>query len=109
MERKYHLSYDVIDCNEHFDGDYDLARTEILQTLKNYNVLRVESPCKSTIVFTHSPDNFDIVSFGKKLKSRFYFSLCLVEKNNEHIEKVHPSIEIDNKKLQDIWYELEAN
>lgn len=109
MERKYHLSYDVIDCHEDFQDDYDLARTEVLQILKNYNVVRVESPCKSTIIFTHFPGKFNIVSFEKELKSRFYFSLCLVEQNNEHIEKVHSSKKIDDKKLQDIWSSLKAN
>lgn len=78
FERKYHLSYDVINCKKDFEGDYDKARLFILEILKENDATSVKSPCKSTIIFTHASANFYMNLFNKEVKDYFYFSICLV-------------------------------
>ncbi|AZA98683.1 hypothetical protein EG359_03245 [Chryseobacterium joostei] len=108
MERKYHLSYDVINCKKDFKDDHDLARNFILKVLKELDVEIVKSPCKSTIIFNHHNENLDMEKIEKKLKPYFYFSLCQVSKNinDKHLEKIHCSKEIDDKNLQEVWNDM---
>lgn len=102
--RKYHLSYDVIDCDVDFKGNYETAKKMILQIIKELGAKSVESPCETTIIFTYSGNNFDMRSFNRKAQSYFYYSLGLIAVSDIKIyEKINPSPEIDDKNLQALW------
>ncbi len=107
--RKYHLSYDVINCNKDFKDNYDLAKESLLISLRRHGATSVKSPCESTIVFIYPNDRFDIEKLGLELKPYFFFSICLVDKDQKshHFEKVHCNPEL-NENLQKKWEEIKS-
>lgn len=109
-ERKYHLSYDVINCKKDFKDDYELARGFILYKLKELGATSVQSPCKSTIIFTHPSANFNMKLFNREMKDYFYFSICLVAKiDGKNIENINNSKVINDVELQKIWKEIKMS
>lgn len=70
-------------------------------------VTKVKSPCKSTIIFTYENHNFDFETFSELLENYFYYSICLVAKNDTRIfSNANFSEEIDDLKLQKDWREI---
>ncbi|SHF82338.1 hypothetical protein [Chryseobacterium vrystaatense] len=107
--RKYHLSYDVINCIDDFKDNYDLAKEAILISLRRHGATSVKSPCESTIIFVYPNGKFDIEMLEQELKPHFFFSLCLVDKNQEsnHLEKIHYNYDL-NKSLQEMWENVKS-
>lgn len=102
--RKYHLSYDVIDCDVDFDGNYETARKLILEIIKELEATSVKSPCESTIIFTYPGNDFNMIDFNKKAKDYFYYSIGLIAKSDMKIyERINSSLEIDDENLQYLW------
>ncbi|AZB11288.1 hypothetical protein EG344_21855 [Chryseobacterium sp. G0162] len=109
LGRKYHLSYDVINCDDDFEGKYEQAKECILICLRRHGATSVKSPCESTIIFIYPNDKFDIEKLGEELKPHFFFSLCLVDKDQKshHFEKVHRNLEL-NERLQKMWEDIKS-
>lgn len=105
-QRKYHLSYDMTD---EFEGDSNEAKHVILQLLKNLGVTSVHSPCESTIVFTYPDEKFRMTKFKNEIGNYFYFSLCLVAKEENILnERLSSDKELDEN-LQQIWRKIKKS
>lgn len=103
-ERKYHLSYDVINCKDDFRGDYTLAKKYILTILSDNGVHEIECPCETTIVFTYYDNTFPLAKIKKDLKKYFYLyvSLISIRNNKQDIAHFNFNVELDEN-TQDIW------
>ena len=81
-KRKYHLSYDTIDTDRHFDN-YAEARRYLLCVLTNVPNISLESCNNSSIILECNENDFYKLTQYLKvhLANYFYYSFSLVAKN----------------------------
>jgi len=98
MSRKYQLSYDTLDCDRHFSGNYDEARRYILCVLANTPLKHISSYCASTIILDYDNEEPRLFKYIREnLSSYFYYSISLVSKtsDNNHVINHHPNTHLD--------------
>ncbi|MCS7474203.1 hypothetical protein [Myroides odoratimimus] len=106
--RKYHLSYDnntkIVLDRETFD-----PREYIIICLHELDVISIESPCESTIIFTYQDDNFDIVKLVEMVSQYFYIyvSLIALDEHDLEVEGYIFNDDLDNN-IQDLWNEYDV-
>lgn len=84
LNRRYHFTYDVKDCNKHFGGDSNKARRFILCVLKNSTAIDISRSCETTLIITYKSIQPKLFPYLKKnLEKYFYYSVSLIAKNGE--------------------------
>lgn len=86
MPYYFHLSYDTINCEKHFDDNYDEAKRYLICVLLSVDYyVTLEAFCETSIVITLShDDSANLYKFLKNNLSKYFnYIITCVEKNFE--------------------------
>ncbi len=105
-KRKYHLSYDVINLDENFDGKYDEAKKLILYAISKTDPLDIKSFNASSLIIEYSePQSKLHIYLKKNLAKYFNFSLSLIDVVVDKGKLVHLITSNPNTELNDNFQE----
>lgn len=92
MSRFYQLSYDTINCDRHFQDNYNEARRYMLCVIASSPIVSIESYTESSLILEYNEVNptrlFRFLQ--NNLSSYFYYSVSLVAK---HTNTAHQYID----------------